>query len=242
MQTKLSWEKFETLFGTWSDAIKPFFESGGFDPIYEHLKQDSRRGRRIAPSSSDVYRCFRETPIKEMKVVLLGLCPYHTMINDVPVADGLLMGCSVTDKIQPSLEQFYNALEEDLFNGLNLRIKKNSDVSYLAHQGVLMLNSALTTEINKAGSHLKIWEPFIKYIFEEVIAPSKVPVVFLGKEASKFKRYMAPLTWGFQLSHPASASYKNTKWDTEKTFSKLNRMMIDEKKQLINWMDEDPPF
>jgi uracil-DNA glycosylase len=242
MQTKLNKDKFAPLFGTWWPKIEGFFDMGGFDPIYEQLKADSRRGKKIAPLSEDVYRCFRETPINELKITLIGMCPYHTLFNGVPIADGLLMGCSVTDKLQPSLEQFYGALEEDLYNGLNLRAKKHPDVTYLAKQGVLMLNAALTTEINKAGSHLKIWEPFIKYIFEEVIAPSRVPVIFLGKEASKFKRYMAPLTWGFELSHPASASYKNTQWSSEKVFSKLNRMMIDEKKQLISWMDEDPPF
>lgn len=243
MQTKLSWEKFQPLFGTWDEAIKPFFDSGGLDPIYDQLKKDSKRGKRIAPLSSDVYRCFRETPIKELKVAILGLCPYHTLMDGNPVADGLLMGCSVTGKLQPSLEQFYNALEEDLFGGLNLRAKKHADVTYLARQGVLMWNAALTTEINKAGSHLKIWEPFTKYIFENVIGPSRVPVVFLGKEAAKFKRYMAPLTWGFELSHPASASYKNTQWSSEKTFSKINRMLKDENKQIIYFMDEDEiPF
>lgn len=242
MQTKLNKDKFVPLFGDWWPVIEPFFIMGGFDPIYEQLKKDSRRGKKIAPLSSNVYRCFIETPIDELKVVMLGFCPYHTFMDGNPVADGLLMGCSVTGKLQPSLEQFYGALEEDLYNGLNLRANKYADVSYLANQGVLMLNAALTTEMNKAGSHLKIWEPFIKYIFENAIAPSRVPVVFLGKEASKFKRYMAPLTWGFELSHPASASYKNTQWGSEKTFSKLNRIMIDEKRQLINWMSEDPPF
>lgn len=236
-------EKFKDHFHeSWHPVMQPFIESEQCDELYAFLKSESRRGKKIAPFSSDTYRCFRETPLNEMKVVLLGMCPYHTLMDGLPVADGLLMGCSVTGRLQPSLEQFYNALEQDLYNGLNLRAHKHPDVSYLAQQGVLMLNAALTTEINKAGSHLKIWEPFIKHVFENAIAPSGVPVVFLGKEASKFKRYMAPLTWSFELSHPASASYKNVQWSSEKVFSKLNRMMIDEKKQLINWMDEDPPF
>lgn len=239
----MNWEKFKDHFHeSWYDVMRPFVESEDCDTMYAHLKSESRRGKKIAPLASDTYRCFRETPLNEMKVVLLGMCPYHTLMDGAPVADGLLMGCSVTGRLQPSLEQFYGALEQDLYNGLNLRAHKHADVSYLAQQGVLMLNAALTTEINKAGSHLKIWEPFIKHVFENAIAPSGVPVVFLGKEASKFKRYMAPLTWSFELSHPASASYKNVQWSSEKVFSKLNRMMIDEKKQLINWMDEDPPF
>ena len=236
-------EKFKDHFHeSWHPVMQSFIESEQCDEMYAFLKSESRRGKKIAPLSSDTYRCFKETPLNEMKVVLLGMCPYHTQFDGAPVADGLLMGCSVTGKLQPSLDQFYGALEQDLYNGLNLRAHKHPDVTYLAQQGVLMLNAALTTEINKAGSHLKIWEPFIKHVFENAIAPSGVPVVFLGKEASKFKRYMAPLTWSFELSHPASASYKNTQWSSEKVFSKLNRMMIDDKKQLINWMDEDPPF
>ena len=237
------WEKFKEHFHeSWHDVMRPFIESEKCDEIYAFLKSEGRRGKKIAPLSSDTYRCFKETPLDKMKVVLLGMCPYHTLFDGVPVADGLLMGCSVTGKLQPSLQQFYDALERDLYNGLNVHIKKSPDVSYLAQQGVLMLNAALTTEINKAGSHQTIWEPFMKHIFENAIAPSRVPVVFLGKEASKFKRYMAPLTWSFELSHPASASYKNTDWNTDKTFSKLNRMMIDERQEYVNWLNENPPF
>jgi len=237
------WSKFENHFHeTYHEIIKPFVESEDCDKIYEFLKFEGRRGKKIAPLSFDTYKCFKETPLNEIKVVLLGMCPYHTLVNNQPVADGLLFGCSNTGKLQPSLDQFYNALEKDLFNGLNLKGNKHADVTYLANQGVLMLNAALTTEINKAGSHLKIWEPFIKYVFENIIAPSGVPVVFLGKEASKFKRYMAPLTWSFEISHPASAAYKNTDWDSEGVFTKVNRILIDNKKSPINWLDEDAPF
>jgi uracil-DNA glycosylase len=239
----MNWEKFKHHFHeSWHDVMRPFIESEECDKIYEFLKTEGRRGKKIAPLSFDTYKCFQETPLDEMKVVILGMCPYHTLFNGSPVADGLLMGCSTTGKLQPSLEQFYNALEEDLYNGLNLRIHKHPDVTYLAKQGVLMWNAALTTEINKAGSHMKLWEPFTKYVFENAIAPSRVPVVFLGKEAAKFKRYMAPLTWGFELTHPASASYKNTNWVSERTFSKINKMLRDDKKDGIDWMDEDPPF
>ena len=60
------------------------------------------------------------------------------------------------------------------------------------------------------------------------------------KEASKFKRYMAPLTWSFEISHPASAAYKNTDWDSEGVFTKVNRILIDNKKSPINWLDDVP--
>jgi uracil-DNA glycosylase len=239
----MNWAKFKEFFHeSWHSKMQPFIESEECDKMYEFLKREASRGKKIAPISSNVYRAFSLTPLTDIKVVLVGMCPYHTAIHGVPVADGLLMGCSVTEKLQPSLDQFYNALERDAYRGLNLNYYKNPDVSYLAEQGVLMLNAALTTEINKAGSHLELWEPFMKYLFENVLYYSGAPIVFLGKDASRYKQYLAPFSWSFTLSHPASASYKNTDWDSEGVFSQVNKILMDNNGFKINWLDEYPPF
>jgi uracil-DNA glycosylase len=187
-----------------------------------------------------VYRCFKETSLDDLKVVMMGMCPYHTLRNDVPVADGLLMGCSVTGSLQPSLEQFYKGIENELFKGLDLKHYKNPNVRYLAKQGVLMVNAALTTEINKAGSHIALWEPFTKYLLEQVLSFTGVPIIFLGKDAAKYERYIPPFTWSFTLSHPASASYKNTEWSTEGTFTKVDKILKDNNNFKIDWLEQVP--
>lgn len=231
------WENFKEFFHeSWHSKIRPFIESDECDHIYELLKAESRRGKKISPISSNVYRCFLETPYDEMKVIMMGICPYHTLKSGAPIADGLLMGCSVTEKLQPTLEQFYNALEKDVANGLSLSMIKDPDVSYLAHQGVLMLNAALTTEINKAGSHINLWEPFIKYLFEHVFDVTGVPIIFLGKEASRYKRYVTPFTWTFELTHPSIAAYKNTEWDSLGAFTAVNKILKDNNDFTINWI------
>lgn len=233
----MQFEKFKDyIHESWHEKLRPFIESEKCDDIYKFLKTESGRGKKIAPLSSNVYRCFLETPLNELKVVLMGMCPYHTAKNGIPVADGLLMGCSVTDKLQPSLEQFYGAIEKDVYGGLNLTHVKEPDVSYLAKQGVLMLNAALTTEINKAGSHINLWEPFTKYLIEEVIGYTGVPIIFLGKDAARYKKYVPPFTWTFTLSHPASASYKNTEWDSEGTFTKVNKILKENNNHHIEWL------
>ena len=239
----MNWEKFKDNFHeSWHSKMQPFIESEECDKIYAYLKKEAGRGKKIAPLSSNVYRCFLETPLTELKVVLMGMCPYHTTTRDgQPVADGLLMGCSTTGRLQPSLEQFYGGVERELFNGLNLAYDKNPDVSYLAKQGVLMFNAALTTEINKAGSHIALWEPFVKHFFE-AIEVEGVPVIFLGKEAGKYAKYTPPLSWAFTVPHPASASYKNTEWNTEGVFGKVNKILKYKNNFYINWLDEHPPF
>ena len=239
----MQWEKFKDQFHeSWHAKMRPFIESEQCDKIYEFLKKESKRGKNIAPLSSNVFRAFRETSLDNLKVVMMGMCPYHTSIGGEYVADGLLMGCSITGKLQPSLEQFYKALEKELHEGLNLKYDKTPDVAYLANQGVLMFNAALTTEINKAGSHIALWEPFTRYFFENVIDTAGVPIIFLGKDAAKYERYVAPFTWSFVLSHPASASYKNTDWDTEGVFGKVNKILKDNNNYEIMWLYEEPPF
>jgi uracil-DNA glycosylase len=240
----MDWSKFSDKFDeSWHDKVRPFIESEECDKIYEFLKKESKRGKKIAPLSANTYRAFKETSLTNLKVILLGMCPYHTMTyTGEYVADGLLMGCSVTNRMQPSLEQFYGAIERELYDGLDLKHYKTPDVSYLASQGVLMLNAALTTEINKAGSHMALWEPFTKYFFEEMIATAGVPIIFLGKEAAKYEKYVAPFTWSFKLSHPASAAYKNTDWDSEGVFKKVNNILKQNNGYEISWLCEEAPF
>ena len=239
----MNWEKFKDQFHeSWHIKMRPFIESEECDKIYEFLKKESKRGKKIAPLASNVYRAFRETTLDELKVVMMGMCPYHTAKNGEFVADGLLMGCSNTNTLQPSLEKFYDALEKEIHNGLNLKRIKTPDVAYLANQGVLMINAALTTEINKAGSHIALWEPFTKYLLEHVLDTAGVPIIFLGKDAAKYERYVAPFTWTFTLSHPASAAYKQTDWDTEGVFTKVNQILMDNNNYKIIWLNEEPPF
>ena len=239
----MNWTNFEQQFHpSWHAKMRPFIESEQCDKIYAYLKAESKRGKKVAPLSMHVWRCFKETSLDDLKVVVMGMCPYHTFKNDLPVADGLLMGCSITEQVQPSLSQFYGAMEKEFYDGLNLSIIQNPDVSFIANQGVLMLNAALTTEMNKAGSHIEIWEPFIKYLFEEIINHLGIPIVFLGKEAGRYKKYTGIFTHVFEVSHPASASYKGTEWDTEGVFTKVNRLLEENNGFSVHWLDVDAPF
>jgi uracil-DNA glycosylase len=239
----MNWQNFKHQFHpSWHAKMRPFIESEECDKIYAYLKAESKRGKRVAPLSMHVWRCFLETPLTDLKVVMVGMAPYHTLKNNAPVADGLLMGCSITEQLQPSLEQYYTAVEKEFYDGLNLEMIKSPDVSYLAQQGVLMLNASLTVEINKAGSHMDVWEPFIKYLFEEVINHLGVPILFLGKDAAKYKKYTGIFAHVFELSHPASASYKNTDWDTEGVFSKIDILLEENNGFTVQWLPIDVPF
>jgi hypothetical protein len=42
------------------------------------------------------------------------------------------------------------------------------------------------------------------------------------------------------VSHPASAAYKNTDWDSEETFKKVSKLLKDNNNQYIDWLDSVP--
>jgi uracil-DNA glycosylase len=231
------WEKFKDLFHeSWHKKMKPFVESSECDKIYQFLKSESGRGKRLAPLSSNVWRAFKETSFDDLNVVFLGLSPYHTFKNNAPIADGILMSCSIIGKLQPSLEKFYSECERQLYEGLNLHLIKDPDLCYLCSQGILMANIGLTCEEGKPGSHTIIWEPFIKYLLEEVLAGTGVPIVFLGREAARYERYVAPFTHKFVVEHPAASAYRSEDWPTDNLFKKLDKHLWDCCKIKISWM------
>jgi len=233
----MEWKYFADLFHeSWHKKMKPWVESEDCDKVYKFLKSESRKGKQIAPLSKNVFRSFKETTFGNLNVIILGLCPYHSFVNNKPVTSGLLMDCSNTGRLQPSLEKFYEAIEYELYNGMNLNLIKDPSLSYLAKQGVFLGNVSLTVERSKPGSHLEIWKPFMEYFLGEVTFGTGVPVVFLGKEAAKYKKHLGPLTRSFCLSHPASASYNSTRWETEGLFTKLNTILKESNGIEIQWI------
>ena len=232
--TSLDKEKFYPLFGDWWPKIEPFFLSGGFDSVYQKLKFDAKRGVKIAPLSHNVFKAFQKTSYEELKVIIIGMAPYHSFVDGNPIADGLALSCSITGRLQPSLLNFYKEIENQMYKGLNLHMIKDPDLSYLAEQGVLLLNAALTTSRGKPGDHLPLWEPFMIYLFENVFITG-APIIFLGKEAGKLSRHMFPFTWHFEISHPASAAYANEEWDSQEVFKKVNKILMDNHGETIEW-------
>lgn len=229
-------EKFAPVFGSWWPYISKFFYAGGFDPIYTFLKSESARGKQIAPLSGDVYKAFQLTPYDKCMMVIVGYCPYHSFYNNLPVADGLAFSCGVTGKLQPSLVSWYDGIEEEF----GLIIDREPDLSYLSKQGVLMLNSSLTVEKGKAGSHQELWRPFMKYLMEEVFSYTFTPILFIGKDAQYYERYTMPITHGpvFSIEHPSFAARNFEKWDTKGVFTQINRHLKMTNNIEINWKNE----
>ena len=77
-----------------------------------------------------------------------------------------------------------------------------------ARQGVLLLNTALTVEQGKAGSHTELWKDFTR-MFIEMLSRNKSNLVFVlwGKKAQYYEQYIRGNQTILKAAHPASESY-----------------------------------
>lgn len=242
----MRWESFKDKFHeSWHSIVRPFIESPQCDAIYGVLKKRTKEGALIAPSSSQTFRTFLEVPIDKIQCILIGYCPYHTFEDEYkPVADGLAFSCSNTNKQQPSLRIILEGWEEELYGGLLLNsIQNTADLSYLSRMGVLLLNSSLTVEKDKPGSHQELWTPFTKYILEEGISKmcKNIPIVLVGKEAQMYELCISNNVV-YKVEHPSFAARQGRKWNTEGVFKEIQDKRKEEGKEEIGWLDEIPPF
>jgi len=237
----MDYNRISPLLGSWGPHLKPFIESEKCDAIYKKLREETDRGIKVGPSPGHTYRVFEETPMKATKVVFLLQDPYPWEKDGIFTADGIAMSSATTGKIQPSLEKFYRGMENDLYDGLNLRGNRVADLSYLSHQGIMLLNCALTVEVNKASSHYELWMPFTTFLFEEVFSTMGNNLIFVlcGDKSHYYEKFINPLQHRyFKIEHPAAASHMMRDWKHEKIFSKLNKLLLEDN-IVIDWIQQN---
>jgi uracil DNA glycosylase len=228
-------KKFESKFKTWYEKLKPFIESEEFEEIFVFLKALRQQNIEISPSSYCLFQAFRNVNIYDLKCVIIGENPYNNFENEEPIDTGVLFGSRT--RIQPNLQEFYNGLEKELYNGLNLNIIYNYDLDYLTSQGILMIPSSFTIEKNAKKGHNKIWKPFMEFLLKEIIAHTGVPILFLGKS----KQYMHLVEKSNYCYHLPMPLFGNV-WDTKEVFSEINKNVWDSNEDTIMWLDVEVPF
>jgi uracil-DNA glycosylase len=211
----------------WADKLKMFILSDDFYNILKHLMQDSLNDKKFTPTIKHLFRAFEECPYDKLKVVIVGQDPYPKE----GVADGIAFSCSKSQypsQVQPSLRHIYKALDDEGIEHFH-----TYDLKDWANQGILMLNSALTTTIGTPGAHTKLWEPFMKYLFDMLSQETGLVYVFMGKIAQSWRIHISEdNNFIFTCNHPASAVYnKGGIWYSNGVFKHTTEQI----KQLYNY-------
>ena len=149
---------------------------------------------QLTPPAALVMRAFQE-PFESVKVLLIGQDPYPTK----DVACGLAFAVSDSTKQPQSLKNLMKELANDL-----PEISNCGRLDRWSGQGVMLLNSALTTKVGATGAHAKIWSGFTKAVIEQLDSSSLV-CLSLGEHAKKLS---AALQNGevIQATHPSPLS------------------------------------
>lgn len=213
----------------WGPATVNFIMSSDFDKILEYLYNESVNGKKWTPQIKNLFRAFEECTYENTKVVIMGQDPYP----QVNVADGIAFSCSLMGTVEKSLKYMYDSIERTT----DQTIERSPDLTKWANQGMLMLNSALTTSIGKPGSHQEIWKPFTAAIIDHLIwnKPGLI-YVFLGKRAQEYADMIPDNHYKIFATHPASAAYTNQiDWDCNDLWNKINQQLLKDEKETINY-------
>lgn len=136
---------------SWKDFLNSEFAKPYFQELSKFL-HEAYETTTVFPAKPQVFRAFT-TDLNQVKVVILGQDPYHTP----GAAHGLAFSVPNSQPIPPSLVNIYKEIDDEYGSHANPR----GNLASWQQQGVLLLNSVLTVEAHRAGSHRgKGWEEF----------------------------------------------------------------------------------
>jgi len=215
----------------WADKLKGFLLSEDFYKILEDLLKEAQDNKRFTPPLKQVFRAFEECPYNELMVVIIGQDPYPYP----GVADGLAFSCSNDKKIQASLRYIFKDIETNIYPEQGYTW--DPDLARWSKQGVLMLNSAFTTTVNKVGQHYQLWQPFMAYLLD-TLAFSNPGLIyaFMGKKAQDWMKSIPSNNFKLTCTHPAFAAHMNLEtWDSENIFGRINHLTKKHYGKDIKW-------
>ena len=146
---------------TWKEVLAPAMEHPKIIELKKYLKNEREKGIHIYPEGKDIFRAFNLTPFDQVRVVILGQDPYHKAGQ----ADGLSFSTR-SEQTPASLRVIFKEIFKD-FNVQYFHEESfdsffpTNNLENWANRGFLLLNTVLTVEENKPGSHKDLgWEEY----------------------------------------------------------------------------------
>lgn len=220
-----------------------FFTVEKVAAINSFIKCMEIRKIEYIPKNEYIFKALRSS-ISSRKVCILSNEPY----SQGEIATGLAFEVKntswVNHEINISLKNIlkllyktYTGKMEDIekirkeicHNEFNI-LPPNELFKSWEKQGVLLLNSSLTTIAEKVGEHNKFWHPFTRDLMEYISAKNENIVYLLwGKDAEQFEKNILNGEV-IKSNHPAKGGHS----EGEKDFLKGD--FFEKTKDMINWL------
>jgi uracil-DNA glycosylase len=188
----------------------------------------------VFPEKKNIFKCFELTPLDQVRVVLLGQEPYHQRkSNGRPRAQGLSFSVSKDDEIPIPLKNIFQEIANEY---PDYQFPKHGDLSLWARQGVLLVNSSLTVEPGKAGSHGVIWHGLLSKVFQAIGEVNRKCIYLLwGNFAKDMVDYIPETSVKLFASHPISNRKGADSFFGCNHFKEVNRLLEERGEEPIQW-------
>jgi uracil-DNA glycosylase len=217
---------------TWEDFLRQESQQPYAKALTIFLDQ-AYATKVIYPPRAFMYQAFELCPREKVKVVMIGQDPYHQPLQ----AHGLSFSVPKGVPLPRSLRNVYKEIENDLQVTMDYQ---SGDLTYLAQQGVLLLNTILTVREASPLSHI---HPFYESFFESVMRTlnqEKQKIVFMlwGHKAHRYVPWIdASKHLIIQTNHPSPLSANRGGWFHTKPFSRANTFLMQHQRTTVNWVN-----
>lgn len=215
---------------TWAEFFHQIQEEEFCEKLNKFLNKEYSEYTCYPPREL-LFNAFRLTPLDKVKVVIVGQDPYH----EPNQAMGLSFSVPKGVKVPPSLINIYKEIAQEYDCKMNMN---SGDLTYLAKQGVLLLNSILSVRAHQALSHnIEEYRIFLSKVLE-TLDHQKQPIVFLlwGGPARKLKAFLHnPDHLILECIHPSPLAANHGGWFGNGHFKKTNEYLCKSGTKEIKW-------
>lgn len=220
-------------FGDWSDIV----DLKEADKIIKRLSSSKQI---ICPQIKDVFKAFRLCSFHNLRTVIIGQDPYSDLYNKKPRATGLAFA-NVSDTPEKSYSPLLEILKESVIDYTipHRTITFEPDLEKWEAQGVLLLNSALSCEVGRVGSHTLLWRPFISSFLTNLSkCSSGIVYVLMGSQAQSLEPYINPKSnYIIRIRHPSYYARTKTRMPSD-IWQQINNILIGQNGYGIEWYKE----
>ena len=217
----------------WNDFFKSIEKKEYYQELMNFIDNEYKNNVCYPPKDK-IFEAFKLTTLDNLKVVIFGQDPYFNKGE----ANGLAFSVNEGIKLPPSLKNIFKEINIE-YNYPIDNVPNNGDLSYLASQGVLLLNTYLTVKEKSPLSHKnKLYDYFMKDLLE-FISSLDNPLVFLlwGNNSKKLKKYLKnPKHLIIETSHPSPLSANKGGWFNSNQFIKCNEYLKSNNLKEIDWI------
>lgn len=225
---------------SWKAQLLDQFSADYMADLKEFLVAERAQSKRIYPPASQWFEAFNQTPLDQVRVVIIGQDPYP----GAGQAHGLCFSVRAGTSLPPSLQNIFQEINSDMAafareNNTEMPAQTfdRGDLTAWATQGVFLLNTVLTVEHGKPASHRgRGWEVFTDQVVH-LLATRKKNLVFMlwgshaqrkGAQIDRLRHLVLP------APHPSPLSAHKGFFGC-RHFSKCNQYLSDHGQSVIDW-------